>query len=92
MFDLLFGSEETTVSEWVDPNKELPSDRNGVFRVKLSDSNEMDAYYMEDRAAHLCSYFDMKLTYWWCRKTKEPLYGITHWGKKTVPFTRKKEE
>jgi hypothetical protein len=92
LFDLYFGSEETTVSEWVDPNKELPADNNGVFRVKLSDKSEVDAYYMVDRASHLCRYTATEPSYWWHRRTKHPIHNVTHWGKKAAPFTANKEE
>lgn len=82
LFDLYFGKEKTTIGEWKNPEIELPKESQGVFRVKLNDSSEIDAYFMSDRCARLCSYSGTESSYWWHRIEKKPLYGVIQWATK----------
>lgn len=80
--DLFHLGEETTVKEWIEATTKNPDERHGIFRVRTNDMGEIDAYFFSDMIANLCRYCGTKPSYWWHRSTKQPLYNVTHWGKK----------
>ena len=82
VMDLFHAGEEPIVKDWVDVNNQLPNETTGLFRVKLSDFSELNAYFCMDRASTLCLAVVIKPSYWWDKHIKEPLYNVTHWGKK----------
>jgi hypothetical protein len=81
VMDLFHGDKSFEVKEWIDPSKELPKEENGIYKVRLDNGNEIKAYYCSDRISWLARFTNDKLSHWWDKRTKEPLYNVTHWGK-----------
>ena len=81
VIDLFHGDKSFDVKEWIESSKELPKVKNGIYMVKLSDGEQIKAYYCSDRISWLSQYTDDQLSYWWDKNTKEPLHNVKHWGK-----------
>lgn len=67
--DLFHEEDEGNWIEWVPVERELPSG-NGIYRVKISNGDEVVAYFCEDK--------------WWSKKEKQPLLDVKFWGKKCI--------
>jgi hypothetical protein len=78
----LFCNEENNNVEWIDVKDEMPKITASIFKVRLSNGNEVLAYYCQDKCMPMMTYFKGEPTYWWDKQTKEPLYNVTHWGKR----------
>lgn len=83
VLDLFHANKDLTVNEWVAVDKELPEISSGIFKVKLNNGNEITAYYCQDMCSFLSKYTTDKLSKWWSKQDKNPLYDVTHWGKMT---------
>lgn len=81
VIDLFNADKSFEVKEWIDAEKEIPQERNGIYKVKLNNGNECKAYFCQDKCAPLMHYLKMPSSYWWDKETQEPLYNVTHWGK-----------
>lgn len=80
VLDLFFGNTSIDVTEWIDAKKELPKS-DGIFKVKCSNGDEIIAYFLYDKAAHLMKYFTDNMTHWFEKDSKSPVYNVTQWGK-----------
>lgn len=63
----------------IEDGKRIPEVKSDIFKVRLEDGEEVWAYFYSDQCSHLNRYFNVKNTYWWDKKTKKPLYNVTHW-------------
>lgn len=87
VIDLFHADKSFDVKEWVDVNDAMPKIRNGIFKVRLVNGNEIKAYYCDDkidklhRLAQVTDKYKTDSSYWWDKDTKKPLYDVTHWGK-----------
>lgn len=68
--------------EWKDVQKEIPSEKSGIYKVRLENGHEIYAYFYEDKILWHCQYSGQKPSYWWSKSEKSPLYDVTHWLKK----------
>lgn len=69
--------------EWISVEKGLPSVKGGIFKVRLSDQNEIEAYFFSDCMAWISYYHrNHKLTHWQSKCDKKWIYNVTHWEKR----------
>jgi hypothetical protein len=65
--------------EWISVKDRLPDEHSEKFRVRLSTSDELDAYFCLDAMAWIAMY-GHRLTHWWkSTGDHDPLYNVTHW-------------
>ncbi len=82
VMDLFHADEDPIVKDWIDVNNQFPNETIGLFRVKLNDSSEINAYFFMDKASTLCLGMGIKSSYWWDKQSKKPIYNVTHWSTK----------
>ena len=70
--------------QWFDVNEKLPDKNAGIFKVRLINSNEVKAFFYEDKASWIQKYTNDKCSYWWDFFNKNPLHDVTHWKENTV--------
>lgn len=68
--------------EWIAVDKELPKGTGEIYKVRLTNGDEVQAYYFQDKC-NLLKFYNptLKLSYWWDYKTKEAMHNVTHWRK-----------
>ena len=81
VLDLFHSTDKLDVKEWVDVTKEMPKEPTGIYKVRLKNEDEITAYFCQDRCITMMGYYKDKTSYWWGKKDKSPLDGVTHWGK-----------
>lgn len=77
--DLFHGDNLNEKGEWIDVDKDMPSQTSGIYKVKLKSNEEIWAYYYEDKIIGLMGYYKDKPSHWWSKDDKMPLYNVTHW-------------
>lgn len=78
IIDLFYANKNfDKVNEWIDVNKQLPKEKHGIFKVKLSDISEVLAYYCSDKGSLLLGFS----SYWYKKGSGDPLYNVTSWAK-----------
>lgn len=80
VLDLFYPTDKINVKNWVSVTDELPS-KNGIYKVRLNNKNEVFSYFCLDRCSGLTKYVGLKSCYWWDKSSKEPLYDVEEWGK-----------
>lgn len=87
VLDMFYADKSFDVKEWVDVNDALPERKQGIYKVRRQNGNEVKAYYCEDtidklhRLSQVGQKYKTESSYWWDKETKKPLYDVTHWGK-----------
>ncbi len=84
VLDLFHGKEVPECKEWVDASQRTPEVETGIFMVKLSDGNQVQAYFCRDKIVNLCILIGEEPSYWWCKINRKPLHNVTHWGLKRI--------
>lgn len=77
----LFEPPVTELGDWIDAEKQLPNTTSGIYMVKYGDSNICQAYFCLDKISHLARPRGIEPSYWWDKKTGDPMYNVTHWLK-----------
>lgn len=80
--DIFFADKNVEVLEWV--SQENPPSKDGIYKVRLFDGNEVLAYFCKDGCVGLLQYFEINFCRWWDKKNKTPLLNVTHWGNDEV--------
>ena len=70
VMDIFHPLKDSPIKEWIDIKKNLPSDKDTICKVKLSNSNIVTAYFCSDKCINLVTLLGIKPSYWWNKQTR----------------------
>ena len=78
IMDVFHRNRIAEMGEWFNFPENKPRSDSDKVKVRLSDENEIYAYYYADKAQWIAKY-GYKPSYFWDSKTHEPLLNVTSW-------------